>query len=86
VIHRIRLSARESNLPQPNYTAPAGVFDGEQSKAKRKPARRKTGERFAVLNAFADFTLVGLTPNEGLDAGRQGIASGPYPPRRIKAE
>jgi len=30
-------------------------------KAKRKPARRDTAGRFAVLNAFVDFTMGGLT-------------------------
>jgi hypothetical protein len=34
------------------------------SKPKGKPARRKTGNRFAVLNAFVDFTMQGLTRNE----------------------
>jgi CRP-like cAMP-binding protein len=28
---------------------------GDTSKAKGKPARRKTGDRFAVANAFADY-------------------------------
>jgi hypothetical protein len=33
-------------------------------KAKGKPVRRSTGNRFALLNAFVDFTLTGLTRNE----------------------
>lgn len=37
---------------------------GDTSKAKGKPARRKTGNRFGVLNAFVDCTLAGLTRNE----------------------
>jgi hypothetical protein len=28
-VHRIRLSARRSNVPQSNYTTAAGVFEGE---------------------------------------------------------
>jgi biotin operon repressor len=34
---------------------------GQGSKAKGKPARRKTGNRFAVLNAFVDAGMVGLS-------------------------
>jgi hypothetical protein len=37
---------------------------GGERKAKGKPARRKTADRFAALNAFVDFTLAGLTRNE----------------------
>ena len=37
---------------------------GTEDRAKRKPARSKTGDRFAVLNTFVDFTLGGLTRNE----------------------
>jgi len=47
--------------------APAG-HQGDRSKAKHPkdtpPARRKTAGRFAVLNAFVDFTLAGLNRNE----------------------
>lgn len=35
-----------------------------EDKAKGKASRRKTADRFAVLNAFVDFTLAGLTRNE----------------------
>jgi len=35
-------------------------------KAKRKPARRDTASRFAVLNAFVDFTMGGLARAEAL--------------------
>ena len=31
---------------------------------KQKPSRRRTGNRFALLNAFVDFTLAGLTRNQ----------------------
>ncbi|MBN2293942.1 MAG: helix-turn-helix domain-containing protein [Pirellulales bacterium] len=33
-------------------------------RAKQKPARRKTSDRFAVLNTFADFTLRDLSRAE----------------------
>jgi hypothetical protein len=36
----------------------------EVSKPKRKPDREKTGNRFAVLNAFVDCSLRGLTKAE----------------------
>ncbi len=49
--------------PGANGRAPAR-HQGDQDKAKGKPARRRTGDRFAVLNAFVDFTLAGLTRNE----------------------
>ena len=32
-----------------------------EHRAKGKPARRKTGDRFAVLNAFVDAGMVGLS-------------------------
>jgi hypothetical protein len=41
-----------------------GRLPGHRDTAKRKAGRRKTGDRFAVLNAFVDFTLAGLTRNE----------------------
>jgi len=34
---------------------------GDQSKAKGKRAQRKTGDRFAVLNAFVDAGISGLS-------------------------
>jgi hypothetical protein len=37
-----------------------------QDKAKGKPARRKTGDRFAVLNAFVDAGMAGLSKVEAL--------------------
>lgn len=39
---------------------------GHQSKAKGKPARRKTADRFAVLNAFVDCTMADLSRAESL--------------------
>ena len=39
---------------------------GHASVAKGKPARRKTANRFAVLNAFLDFTAGALTRAEVL--------------------
>jgi CRP-like cAMP-binding protein len=50
-------------LPSGNGSAPTR-HQGHQGKAKGKPARRKTGDRFAVVNAFVDFTLAELTRNE----------------------
>ena len=37
---------------------------GRHLKAKGKHADRKTGDRFAVLNTFADFTMAGLARAE----------------------
>ena len=37
---------------------------GEQSKPKRRPSDRKTGNRFAVLNAFVDATAGELSRSE----------------------
>jgi biotin operon repressor len=39
---------------------------GDTSKAKGKPGRRNTGDRFAVLNAFVDAGMVGLSRVEAL--------------------
>jgi biotin operon repressor len=39
---------------------------GRASKAKGKPAHRKTADRFAVLNAFVDAGMVGLAKVEAL--------------------
>lgn len=51
--------------PSPNGAngRPLARHQGHNGKAKGKPARRK-GDRFAVLNAFVDCTLAGLTRNE----------------------
>jgi hypothetical protein len=46
--------------PTGNGSTPAQY----QGRAKGNPARRKAADRFAVLNAFVDFTLAGLTRNE----------------------
>ena len=53
-------------LPSPNGSngRPPARHQGDGEKAKGKPARRKTGDRFAVLNTFADFTLSTLTRAE----------------------
>lgn len=53
---------RPSPAPNGCNSRPAR-HQGHNGKAKGKPARRK-GDRFAVLNAFVDFTLAGLTRNE----------------------
>jgi len=47
---------------EPTGTPPTD--QGHRGRAKRKPARRKTAGRFAVLNAFVDFTLAELNRNE----------------------
>jgi hypothetical protein len=39
---------------------------GDTSKAKGKPSRRNTADRFAVLNAFVDFTMQELSRAEAL--------------------
>ena len=39
---------------------------GGTSKAKGKPSRRNTADRFAVLNAFVDFTMQELSRAEAL--------------------
>jgi predicted transcriptional regulator len=39
---------------------------GHRGKPKRKPPRRKTADRFAVVNAFLDFTAGGLSRAEAL--------------------
>lgn len=39
---------------------------GHQGKAKGKPSRRKTADRFAVVNAFLDFTAGGLSRGTAL--------------------
>jgi hypothetical protein len=39
---------------------------GDASKAKGKPSRRNTADRFAMLNAFVDFTMQGLSRAEAL--------------------
>ena len=36
----------------------------DAAKAKGKTAHRRTGDRFAVVNTFADFTMAGLTRAE----------------------
>ncbi len=41
-----------------------GTDQGTANKAKGKTGRRKTSDRFAVLNAFVDFTAGGLSRNE----------------------
>ncbi len=50
--------------PIPSGNGSQRQHQGHQRKAKGKTTGRKTGDRFAVLNAFVDFTLGGLTRNE----------------------
>jgi len=52
----------EESRARDNGRPPATAsHHGGQGKAKGKPARRKTGDRFAVLNAFVDAGMVGLS-------------------------
>jgi DNA-binding transcriptional ArsR family regulator len=55
---------RPPSSPNGSNGRPPARHQGDNGKAKGKPARRKAGDRFAVLNAFVDFTLAGLTRNE----------------------
>jgi hypothetical protein len=48
----------------PGNGLPPSPHRGHQGGAKGKPAGRKTAGRFAVLNAFADYTLAALTRSE----------------------
>lgn len=53
---------------RPPATPPAGAYgpidSPDEKEPKGKAARRTAGDRFRVLNAFADFTLAGLSRNE----------------------
>jgi len=48
-------------LPSPNGSASRPADQGHATKAKGKRGRRKTGDRFAVLNGFVDAGMVGLS-------------------------
>ena len=53
----------------PPMDAPAADNDrhhGHQDKAKGKPGRRQTTDRFALLNAFVDVGMVGLSKVEAM--------------------
>lgn len=50
--------------PSPNGSNGRPSRHRDTGNAKGKPARRKTADRFRVLNAFVDFTLAELTRNE----------------------
>jgi biotin operon repressor len=45
---------------------PSARHQGDQDEAKGKSARRKAGDRFAVLNAFVDAGMVGLSKVEAM--------------------
>ena len=47
--------------PRPCNGSPPVRHQGCQGEAKGKTGRRKTGDRFAALNAFLDFTAAGLS-------------------------
>ena len=76
-------------LPSGNDSTPQRD-QGHNGKAKGKAARRKTADRFAVLNAFVDFTMQGLSRAETLvwlalfrDTKPDGLA--PNRPNRLGA-
>jgi len=54
--------------PSPNghNGRPARHHQGHAGKPKGKPARRKTADRFAVLNAFVDAGMAGLSKVEAM--------------------
>ena len=52
------------SMPNGSHGRHQGHTDKPKHPKGTRPARRKTGDRFAVLNAFVDFTLRGLTRNE----------------------
>jgi hypothetical protein len=52
---------RPSPSPDGANGRSATGHQGHNGKAKAKTSRRKTGDRFAVLNAFLDFTAAGLS-------------------------
>lgn len=52
--------------PPPLHPVPDRRNQGRRGKAKRKPDRRKTANRFAVLNAFVDFSIRDLSRAECL--------------------
>lgn len=72
---------RPSPSPNGRNGRPPARHQGDQEEAKGKPARHWTGDRFAVLNAFVDFTAGTLTRAEVLvwlilyrDTKRDGTA------------
>ena len=52
-------------LPSANESTPAR-HQGHEGRATGKAGRRKTADRFAVLNAFVDAGMVGLSKVEAL--------------------
>ena len=56
-----RPTGEESGVRDNGRPPTTASHQGDQGKAKGKPARRKTGDRFAVLNAFVDAGMVGLS-------------------------
>jgi hypothetical protein len=52
--------------PMHQSTGSPRRHQGDTSKAKGKPGRRNTADRFAVLNAFVDAGMVGLSRVEAL--------------------
>jgi predicted transcriptional regulator len=51
-------------IPPIEATGQDGLFTDDRKQPKRKPDKRKTGNRFAVLNAFVDCTAGGLSRGE----------------------
>ena len=52
---------RPLHRPPPRNGSTPTRHRGHQREAKEKTARRKTGDRFAVLNAFVDAGMAGLS-------------------------
>jgi len=52
--------------PDDGRDRPPARHQGHNGKAKGKPAHRKTGDRFAVVNAFLDFSAGELSRAEAL--------------------
>ena len=59
-----RILAVGEELPPLDDGEPRPNAAGSQHRPKGKPGGGKTGERFAVLNAFVDFALADLTRAE----------------------
>ncbi len=57
-------TGEESRAGDNGHPPATALHQGGRGKAKGKPARRKTGDRFAVLNAFVDFTAAQLKRSE----------------------
>jgi len=55
---------RSASPPAKRQTTTAGTSTDRDDRKADEPKRKNTGDRFAVLNAFIDVTLAGLTRSE----------------------